>query len=566
MNVSMFVGTSQSQASSVLSKSQHDQQAYERMLQALQQFINEDRLSSTAYTNAKGFYSAVLTPLAKAGILLSEAVGEACQKFVQDYQSNVDSGDLKSDELEEKIRQLDMRISQLDSIRATIEGKDLADNFKIRQLNQNSQAKTLLEDSKKVLQKKLDKLLEFHGTSPDIFSAISELESIVNQGAAQAGSSFTGSGFSIPTDLGWTSSVAEKWQTRTDNIKKKEQEFHEKNIKELEKHNVYAWPYEDPETKEIKIMWFIDKDGVRVFDKELQDYVERYGKNLEGIYEVVGWDKIYELDLAARRRGDGKNYLNSNQLPSGWEWPGQAGAHVESAYWMANKTGLLDLALMAGLAYVNKKTKVSTSSNVANVLDDLDDVGKKNSAFGDMSPHDKERYNKFWQDVADGKSAYERLGVEDPISKLKPIGKEPYVFNQYNDDPAKTVFGPGKSSDPLKFQQIIDDLSNQGVEFNYKYDNAHKGYAPKSNFRDSQITIPTDVSYSGLLHEQQHYLDDLANGFPGPEYNYQDINRFRSEFNAYMKEIHLAEQVGNYKLANQLFENYLMERKALLGY
>ncbi|MBP1046275.1 hypothetical protein I6N96_08255 [Enterococcus sp. BWM-S5] len=379
MNVSMFVGTSQSQASSVLSKSQHDQQAYERMLQALQQFINEDRLSSTAYTNAKGFYSAVLTPLAKAGILLSEAVGEACQKFVQDYQSNVDSGDLKSDELEEKIRQLDMRISQLDSIRATIEGKDLADNFKIRQLNQNSQAKTLLEDSKKVLQEKLDKLLEFHGTSPDIFSAISELESIVNQGAAQAGSSFTGSGFSIPTDLGWTSSVAEKWQTRTDNIKKKEKEFHEKNIKELEKHNVYAWPYEDPETKEIKIMWFIDKDGVRVFDKELQDYVERYGKNLEGIYEVVGWDKIYELDLAARRRGDGKNYLNSNQLEN-WKTYSQVGAHVESAYWMANKTGLLDLALMAGLAYVNKKTKVSTSSNVANVLDDAADAKKASGA------------------------------------------------------------------------------------------------------------------------------------------------------------------------------------------
>lgn len=379
MNVSMFVGTSQSQASSVLSKSQHDQQAYERMLQALQQFINEDRLSSTAYTNAKGFYSAVLTPLAKAGILLSEAVGEACQKFVQDYQSTVDSGDLKSDELEEKIRQLDMRISQLDSIRATIEGKDLADNFKIRQLNQNSQAKTLLEDSKKVLQEKLDKLLEFHGTSPDIFSAISELESIVNQGAAQAGSSFTGSGFSIPTDLGWTSSVAEKWQTRTDNIKKKEKEFHEKNIKELEKHNVYAWPYEDPETKEIKIMWFIDKDGVRVFDKELQDYVERYGKNLEGIYEVVGWDKIYELDLAARRRGDGKNYLNSNQLEN-WKTYSQVGAHVESAYWMANKTGLLDLALMAGLAYVNKKTKVSTSSNVANVLDDAADAKKVSGA------------------------------------------------------------------------------------------------------------------------------------------------------------------------------------------
>lgn len=396
MSVNMFVGASQSQAASVLAKSRQDQQAYENMLQALQQFIGEDRLNSAAYRNAKVFYSAVLMPLTKAGILLSEAVGEACQKFVQDYQGTVDSGDLKSEELEEKIQQLNGQISHLDAIRATIEGKDLADNFKIRQLNQNSQAKGLLEDARDMLQKKLDKLLDFHGTSPTIFSNISALEAMVSQGAAQAGTSFTGSGFSIPIDLGWTATIEEKWQTRAENIKKKEKEYHEKKIKELEKHNVYAWPYEDPETKEIKIMWFIDKDGVRVFDKELQEYVERYGKNLEGIYEVVDWEKIYELDLAARRRGDGKNYLNSNQLPKGWEWSGQANAHIESAYWMANKTGLLDLALMAGLVYLNKKTKVSTSKNVSNVLDDLDDVGKKNNydAKNPVSGNDWENYFK----------------------------------------------------------------------------------------------------------------------------------------------------------------------------
>lgn len=73
-------------------------------------------------------------------------------------------------------------------------------------------------------------------------------------------------------------------------------------------------------------MWFIDKDGVRIFDEELQEYVEKYGKDLKGIYEIVGWDKIYELDLAARRRGDGKNYLNENQLPGDFtQWFAQKG-------------------------------------------------------------------------------------------------------------------------------------------------------------------------------------------------------------------------------------------------
>lgn len=381
MDVNMFVGSAQSQASSASTKSQLDQQSYQTMIQALQQFVGEGRLNSSAYNNGKRFYSAVLVPLVKAGILLSEAVGEACQKFVQDYQSTVDSGDLKSEELREKIRQLEFRISHLESIRSTIEGNDLPDNFKLRQLNQNSQAREALIDSKQVLQDKLDKLLEFNVRSPEIFSAISELESIVDQGTSQAGGSWTGSCFSIPTDLGWTTTVSEKWQIRADNIKKQEKEFHEAKIKKLEKYNIYAWPYEDPVTKEIKVNWFIDKNGVRVFDDELQNYVEKYGKKLEGMYEIVGWEKIYELDLAARRKGDGKNYLTEHQVPKGWEWYSQTGAHVESAYWYASKTGLLDLALLAGLSYANSKTQTTatTSKNVTNVLDDLDDVTTRKS-------------------------------------------------------------------------------------------------------------------------------------------------------------------------------------------
>ncbi|WP_172207720.1 hypothetical protein [Pseudolactococcus hodotermopsidis] len=137
-------------------------------------------------------------------------------------------------------------------------------------------------------------------------------------------------------------------------------------------------PYEDPKTKEVKIMWFIDKDGVRIFDEELQDYVEKYGKNFVGMYEIVGWEKIYELDLAAMRKGNGKNYLTDGQLPSGWEKWGQAGGFADSIYWYSSKSGLLDLALIAGLSYAASKlqTKASTGANVANVMDDLKGTSK----------------------------------------------------------------------------------------------------------------------------------------------------------------------------------------------
>ncbi|MGK0675331.1 hypothetical protein ACSFB8_02915 [Enterococcus faecalis] len=115
----------------VLAKSKADEQAYQAMIQALQQFVNEDSLDTKACTNGKQFYQAVLIPFIRAGTLLSEAIADACQKFVDEYQATVDSGDLQSDVLEETIRQLDDRISQLDAIRATIEQSDLGDNFKL---------------------------------------------------------------------------------------------------------------------------------------------------------------------------------------------------------------------------------------------------------------------------------------------------------------------------------------------------------------------------------------------------------------------------------------------------
>ena len=87
----------------------------------------------------------------------------------------------------------------------------------------------------------------------------------------------------------------------------------------------------------------------------------------------------------------------------------------------------------------------------------------------------------------------------------------------------------------------------------------------QKSFHLPQLNIDdTEVLCSALLHEQQHYLDDLANGFPGNEFNFQIKNRIQAELNAYMKEIKLAEQAGNKTLANQLFENYVRERNQIL--
>jgi len=111
--INMFVGSAQAQADSIKSMTEKEVQGYEAVLQALNSFQDADDLQSDAYENGKAFFSGVLIPTVQAGILVSEAVGVAAQKFVTDYQATVDPSDLKSDELEEKIRQLDKQIGSV---------------------------------------------------------------------------------------------------------------------------------------------------------------------------------------------------------------------------------------------------------------------------------------------------------------------------------------------------------------------------------------------------------------------------------------------------------------------
>ena len=157
--------------------------------------------------------------------------------------------------------------------------------------------------------------------------------------------------------------------------------------------------------------------------------------------------------------------------------------------------------------------------------------------------------------------------------KIPSVGSQPVVpsLNSTNDymmfrkgaDPLGEEFGPGRISNPDDWQNILDDLQNQGVEIVHR--EGVMGYSP-SKGKPGQLVIDDNASYGALLHERQHYLDDVKQGFPGMEYHFQTKNRLKMELNAYMKEIHWAESIGRKDIANSLFENYMNERALLTNH
>lgn len=219
MSIDMYLSASKSQASSASSLCKKQVAGYNAVQKAISDFVgNAPDLKGKAYDSGKAYFNAVLLPLAKGGILLSEAVEKAVKKFPEDYVAKVDSGDLKQSELEERIRDVSQLLSQAQSTRNRINSSKTPDMSKGYQLNANSMLINAYSAQKQKLQEKLNKLLEFNAMSPQIFSEIAGLQSSVEQGLAQTKDSWNASTgtFTIPPakDLEWTKKTNELYLAR----------------------------------------------------------------------------------------------------------------------------------------------------------------------------------------------------------------------------------------------------------------------------------------------------------------------------------------------------------------
>ncbi|WP_152657719.1 hypothetical protein [Oceanobacillus sp. CFH 90083] len=169
MSIDMYVQAATSQGENVATVCQREIAHYQMLINNMETFVSETQLRSKTYFNAKQFYGQVLIPLAKAGILLSEAVNAACQKFPNQYLATVDTSNLSSTKLESQIQQLEQNIMYLQDIQATLETTDMDDVLKDVSLSVNNKLMDNLMTSKRILEEKLYLLLDFHQRSPQFF-------------------------------------------------------------------------------------------------------------------------------------------------------------------------------------------------------------------------------------------------------------------------------------------------------------------------------------------------------------------------------------------------------------
>lgn len=131
-------------------------------------------------------------------------------------------------------------------------------------------------------------------------------------------------------------------------------------------------------------------------------------------------------------------------------------------------------------------------------------------------------------------------------------------FHTYN-DPIREVMGNMFESHPEETEKVLKELKDMGVEVFFS-DDDNITYSPGSarSGYSGHISINKDASYSALMHERQHAIDDIANGYPGMGYYvYNEEERWNFEKRAYLVELEI------YKRYN-VGEKYIKRLKKLM--
>ena len=213
MSIDMYLESARSQANSLSSISAQCVQQNIELIKVLENFVAEEELKGHAYDSAKAHITSTVIPLIQGIVLYQESLAEECQKFVSQYTSDVDSKSWRQVDLEEKIREADQKISNIQQLMET-----KSDN-KISAFLNLSVSIAVLEGAKQKLQKILISLLTFNAVSPTIFLNSERYLLAVQNGFAQAAQSWdAASGTYLPpssgSDLSWKQTISLGWQKR----------------------------------------------------------------------------------------------------------------------------------------------------------------------------------------------------------------------------------------------------------------------------------------------------------------------------------------------------------------
>ncbi|MBC6149197.1 hypothetical protein HCA24_09930 [Listeria innocua] len=336
-----------------------------KIKEAAMDYAQDNSLKGEAVTTSKRYFTSTYTSICQSIIEALDESEERLAQYIREFGSQVDSSPsarIDAEILQEamaKVSQLQRKEEDLHrQLTAPNTKPDMQQVYAVKSRSVHTQLLKAIEQ-----ENILEKYLAFEQSHAQFFNALAELIQATGRAVQELLNHVTFNDktgtYAVPKSAANSLLLMKKAldTARTENDK-------DPFPKAFEDYTVLAYTYVNDQGETVT-MWLLEKDGKRVENKELQDFLEKHGQELDPLlYTNLSGEEL------ERKMNDswkaGINYLNGQKVS------GLSGATLRSSAYVASMkdwtddAGLTDMAMSFGfgIAAARNKAIMTKAENI----------------------------------------------------------------------------------------------------------------------------------------------------------------------------------------------------------
>ncbi|AIS61006.1 T7SS effector LXG polymorphic toxin [Listeria ivanovii] len=436
--------------------------------QAAADYAQDDSLKGAAVTTSKQYFTDTYMPIIQSIIEALNESEERLAQYIREFGAQVDpSPSAKVDaqilqEVMEKVSQLQRKEEDLhQQLTAPNTRPDMEQVYVVKSRSVHTQLLRAIEK-----ENILERYLAFEQSHGDFFSALHELILATSRTVQELLQHVT---FNAQTG---TYTVSPSITSSLQLMKKSLDHARKENDKDpypdgFEDYTLFAYTYVNDQGKN-GTMWLIEKNGKRVENKELQDFLEKNGQDLPPISytELSGEDLERKVNDSWK---EGVNYLTGQKVTDASAGVLRTSAYIASGKDIMDDTGLTDMALSAGfgIAAARNKLVIEEKTNFNKTKNAVPEEELNDFATDIFLPDEYYYNNRLPSRVEPGTKSLDKF---DEFGNLK----QTKFFDQYGRQKGwidYTNHGrPETHSAPHWHEYIYNEEFPLGKKINHKFD------------------------------------------------------------------------------------------------
>ncbi|PDB60165.1 hypothetical protein A4P99_01715, partial [Listeria monocytogenes] len=324
--------------------------------EAAMDYAQDNRLKGEAVSTSKQYFSSTYTSICQSIIEALDESEERLAQYIREFGSQVDSSPsarIDAEILQEamaKVSQLQRKEEDLHrQLTAPNTKPDMQQVYAVKSRSVHTQLLKAIEQ-----ENILEKYLAFEQSHGQFFSALDELIRATARAVQEllhhvSFNDKTGT-YSVPKSAANSLLLMKKARDKA-----RKENDKDPYPKAFEDYTVLAYTYVNDQGETVT-MWLLEKDGKRVENKELQDFLEKHGQELDPLlYTNLSGEELERKVNDSWK--EGINYLNGQKVS------GVSGATLRSSAYVASMkdwtddAGLTDMALGLGFGIAAARNK-----------------------------------------------------------------------------------------------------------------------------------------------------------------------------------------------------------------